>query len=249
MLLATDLDGTFLAGTSPDKQQLYRLIRDNKYIRLVFVTGRGLASVMPLLNDPAIPRPEFIISDVGATIVDGRTLEPVEPIQTAIEKKWPGSLKVLDHLKSVKGIEYQEVPQNRRCSFYANEQIITEQIKEKVNEIGCDLVYSANKYLDILPKSVNKGTSLINLVIHLGVDCNDVLVAGDTLNDLAMYECGFKGVVVGGAEEKLVEATKSYSNIYYPELPGAGGILLAMAHFGFTKPVLNTARLHADMSE
>jgi hydroxymethylpyrimidine pyrophosphatase-like HAD family hydrolase len=49
MLLATDLDGTFLGGKSSYKQQLYQLIRENKDIRLVFVTGRSLATVIPLL--------------------------------------------------------------------------------------------------------------------------------------------------------------------------------------------------------
>ena len=41
MLLATDLDGTFLGGKSLHKQLLYQFIRDQQDIRLVFVTGRG----------------------------------------------------------------------------------------------------------------------------------------------------------------------------------------------------------------
>src|SRR5262245_53375562 len=99
MLLATDLDGTFIGGKSIYKQQLYKMIRENKDICLVFVTGRGLETVIPLLNDPIIPNPDFIICDVGATVVNGYTLEPVDPIQSAIEKNWPGSLKILERLK------------------------------------------------------------------------------------------------------------------------------------------------------
>lgn len=91
LLLATDLDGTFLGGKSADKQQLYRVIRENPTVRLVFVTGRGLETVIPLLNDPVIPNPDYIICDVGATVVNGRTLEPIQPIQSEIENRWPGS--------------------------------------------------------------------------------------------------------------------------------------------------------------
>ena len=90
MLLATDLDGTFLGGDSEQRHQLYQLIASHPEIRLVFVTGRGLESVMPLLADPAIPKPEYIISDVGCTVVDGENLQPVYEVQQQVEDKWPG---------------------------------------------------------------------------------------------------------------------------------------------------------------
>ncbi|HRQ52257.1 MAG TPA: HAD family hydrolase, partial [Agriterribacter sp.] len=69
MLLATDLDGTFLGGRQADRLKLYRLIREQEKIRLMFVTGRGIESVMPLLDNPVIPDPDYIICDVGATIL------------------------------------------------------------------------------------------------------------------------------------------------------------------------------------
>ena len=58
MLLATDLDGTFLGGSQEQRQQLYQLIAAHPDIDLIFVTGRGLESVMPLLADPTIPQPD-----------------------------------------------------------------------------------------------------------------------------------------------------------------------------------------------
>ena len=85
MLLATDLDGTFLGGTSVQKEQLYRSITGNKAIQLVFVSGRGLATILPLFNEPFMPKPEFIICDVGDTILNGNKLQPIEPIHSLIE--------------------------------------------------------------------------------------------------------------------------------------------------------------------
>ena len=44
MLLATDLDGTFLAGDPDSRLKLYQLVVSHPEIQLVFVTGRGLES-------------------------------------------------------------------------------------------------------------------------------------------------------------------------------------------------------------
>lgn len=231
MLLATDLDGTFLGGKSLHKQQLYRLIRENMDACLVFVTGRGLESVIPILNDPIIPNPDYIICDVGATIVNGHTLEPVSSLQAEIEKIWPGRLKITESLKDVPGLIYQEVPQQRRCSFFAAEESVAETVADFVAGLDCDVIYSAGRFLDVLPNGINKGTSLTKLVDYLGVAPGEVLVAGDTLNDLAMYQCGYKGVVVGNSENKLIQATKGTGQIFYAEAAGAGGILEAISHF------------------
>src|SRR4051794_5413243 len=91
LLLATDLDGTFLGGSDLHKQLLYEQLSTRTDISVIFVTGRGLQSVMPLLNDPQIPNPSYIICDVGATVLNGATLDPVQPLQAQIESKWPGS--------------------------------------------------------------------------------------------------------------------------------------------------------------
>jgi glucosylglycerol-phosphate synthase len=236
MVLATDLDGTFLGGKSLHKQKLYRLIRKNKKVSLVFVTGRGLESVIPILNDPIIPNPDYIICDVGATIVNGHTLEPVEQLQNEIEKKWPGRRKITESLADLQALQYQEVPQQRRCSFLTNDPDLIEEVNNRVNKLDCDVIFSANKFLDILPKDVNKGSTLINLIQFLKVDPETVLVAGDTLNDLKMFECGFKGVVVGKAEQKLFDATSSIPETYQAEQEGAGGILEAMSRFDIFAP-------------
>ena len=79
LVLATDLDGTFLGGSNEDRQQLYRLIQEHPSIRLVFVTGRGVDSVVSVLDDPRIPTPDFIIGDVGATVVDALNASSIPP--------------------------------------------------------------------------------------------------------------------------------------------------------------------------
>ena len=106
MLLATDLDGTFLAGDTEERHQLYQLIARHPDIQLVFVTGRGLETVLPLLSDPSIPQPDYIICDVGATVCDGHTRQAVQPLQSQIEGRWPGEQAVA----AGKNITFQPAP-------------------------------------------------------------------------------------------------------------------------------------------
>lgn len=236
MILATDLDGTFLGGSNHHKEQLYSIIRENEDFRLIFVTGRGVESVLPLLNDPVIPRPDYIICDVGATVLDGHTLEPVQPIQNNIETKWPGKEPVMKLLEDVKGIRLQAVPQQRRCSFFYDDDRIKEKVGRLEKELDCDIILSANKFLDVLPSGVNKGSTLQQLCDLLRVPEQEVLVAGDTLNDLSLYGIGFKGVVVGEAEPALTEATYRLNGVFHADAAGAGGILEALNFYEDFKP-------------
>ena len=50
------------------------------------------------------------------------------------------------------------------------------------------------------------------------------------MNDLSFYETGYKGVVVGEAEELLLDAVSGLKSVYIAEKSGAGGILEAMAN-------------------
>ncbi|GGE13179.1 glucosylglycerol-phosphate synthase [Sphingobacterium cellulitidis] len=231
MLLATDLDGTFLGGSMEDRLKLYQIIKENKNIKLVFVTGRGLESVIPLLNDPTIPRPHFIIADVGATICDGATLIPVDPIQHEIESNWPSVYELQEDFSDIPGLEYQRVPQQRRCSYFYDLRTDLAEVRAIAELRKCEVVTSLGKYLDILPKGVNKGSTLKKLVDHLGFPESKVLVAGDTLNDLSLFHAGFQGVAVGRSEIALLEATESLLNVYQAHRPGAGGILECMEEY------------------
>ncbi|NLR61578.1 HAD-IIB family hydrolase [Chitinophaga polysaccharea] len=230
MLLATDLDGTFLGGTPEDKEKLYRLLHHNKEIQLVFVTGRGIRSVLNLLEDPALPRPEYIICDVGATVTHLPTLAAVEPVQSNIAARWPGD-HVRETMKKVRGLLHQEAQQQYRCSYYYDKETDIESAREIAASLQCDLVLSAGKYLDILPGGVNKGNTLQQLLEILVLPHHKILVAGDSMNDITMYETGFKGVVVGDSEAELVRRTAGMPHVLQAQRAGAGGILEAMAFF------------------
>jgi glucosylglycerol-phosphate synthase len=238
ILLATDLDGTFLAGTPELRRQLYRLVEMHPRIRVAWVTGRGVETVMPLLADPALPTPEFLICDVGATVLKSSGLQTIQPLQSRIEARWPGERAVEDAMARFNLLR-QDVPQQRRCSYECEPYRLASlrpELERVVAELGCDLLYSADRFLDVLPKGTNKGSTLRALVSELGLADSRVLVAGDTLNDLALFEHGFRGVCVHGSEPALLEAVSNRREVLCAHSPGCDGILEAFGHFSMLEP-------------
>ena len=245
IILATDIDGTFLfPESSSGTSDLYKLISENReQIVLIYVSGRGYESVMPMLNDPSLPVPDYIIADVGATILkrSGDAYAPMMPIQTEIADKWPGREAVLSRVSGITGLQVQEVPQERRCSFLYDSSTALHELESIADELGLAVLTSADKYLDFLPAGVSKGSSLKHLLRVEELDHEKVLVAGDTLNDLSLMQTGFRGVVVGNAEPALKKAVGAESGsaegarVYLASQEGPAGIMEAIHHHGFGK--------------
>lgn len=233
MILATDLDGTFLGGRPESRETLYRVLREADQATLIFVTGRGLDRIRPLVNDPSIPTPDYIIADVGATVVDGRTFEPIGPIQTRIESIWPGEDRVREALSRFEELVPQDVPMERRVSYLVADGEIPPGVREVVEEeLGCDILVSAGQFLDVLPPGVSKGSTLLALIERMGLPSDHVVVAGDTLNDLSLFECDLRGIVVGEAEPALVERVRENGDgsHFIASAAGCGGILEGLVH-------------------
>ena len=229
--LATDLDGTLLAGSAEARRQVSALFAESPDACLVFVTGRGLESILPLLSDPTVPTPDYIIADVGATVVHG-DLRPVEDLQLELGQRWPGAHAVLDALAGFPGLTRQNVPQERRCSFLCGAGAVTAELRAAVAALGCDLLLSAGCYLDVLPRGVGKGPALLRLAEVAGFNPATIVVAGDTLNDLSMFQTGLRGIVVGRAEPALVEQVGNHPLVHIAAGEGCDGILEGLVRHG-----------------
>jgi hydroxymethylpyrimidine pyrophosphatase-like HAD family hydrolase len=102
---------------------------------------------------------------------------------------------------------------------------------QKIQSAGFDCLLSAGRYLDVLPAGVAKGPTLVRLLRELALPTDRVLVAGDTMNDLSLFETGFNGVAVGNSEPDLLDAVARFPWVYQSPLPGAAGISDAIRHF------------------
>ncbi|SDW21430.1 HAD-IIB family hydrolase [Roseicitreum antarcticum] len=235
MVLATDLDGTFLGGSDADRKRLYAWLRDMAPdVRLIFVTGRDPAFIADLCRDGFVPTPEYVIGDVGTTIARVVTapgkvaIEPITALEAEISATWADcGDRARALLRDTPGMWEQSVPFRYRLSYQYDATFRPETV-DRVRELGVDVLISHGCFVDILPKGISKGPSLLRLLGHLSIPQDTVLVAGDTLNDLSMFQTGLHGAVVGGAEAELLAATKDLPRALHCTAIGAAGIIEAI---------------------
>lgn len=231
MVLATDLDGTFLGGRAEDREALYTWLRDHyPTVRLVFVSGRDPDFIAQLCADGGVPAPEYVIGDVGTTIArfDAGRVHPIAALEAPIVRRWHGMADLVrTRLAGVRGLWMQPTSFRHRLSYQYDDRFDAAALAV-LDGIEVDVLISHGCFVDILPKGVSKGPSLLRLLDHLKLPRARVLVAGDTLNDLSMFQTGLHGAVVGGAEVELLEATRDLPLAYHCRAVGAGGILEAI---------------------
>ncbi|MFF7457095.1 HAD-IIB family hydrolase [Kitasatospora sp. NPDC008115] len=233
-ILVTDLDGTLLGGSPDQRRRLRDALLRHPEVTPVFATGRGLASVREVLGDPLVPRPRWIIADVGATVVDGADLTPVAALQERLRAGWPGADRVRAALDRFPGLAYQhDVVQDGRCSYHLAPRHLTGGLTGAVEALGCAWVYSGGRYFDVLPPRASKGNALRALAGRLAWRPEQLLVAGDSLNDLSLYRLGAHAVVVGGAEPALLTDLAGDPRVLRPDLPGAAAIHAALEALGW----------------
>ncbi|MBK5926822.1 HAD-IIB family hydrolase [Rhodobaculum claviforme] len=231
-VLATDLDGTFLGGTPDMRRCLYDWIDGNRHeVGLIYVTGRDPA-FLPTIWDEGVPVPDYVVGDVGTTIaqVQGRVIAPIPALEADIAARWGDRADTVRALLAgAPGLREQDTPFRYRMSYHYDPAAFDPAVIPPVEALGLDVLISHECYLDVLPGGVSKGPSLLRLMDHLGLAQGRVLVAGDTLNDLSMFQTGLAGAVVGGSEPALLAAARDLPRAHVCTAPGAGGILEAIA--------------------
>ena len=238
LVLATDLDGTFLGGTDEARARLYGWIEANRdKVGLVFVTGRDPGFISGLTRKGGVPKPDFVVGDVGTTIAavdDRHMLDPIADLEAEIARAWADAgPRVQAALRGVAGLRVQSTLFRHRISYDMDPETFDARAFDIVAGLGLDALVSADRYFDVLPKGVSKGPSLLRLMTHLGVENRRVLVAGDTLNDLSMLTLGLPAVAVGNSEPALMARLDGHDHVHRAEGEGAAGIAEAILRFGY----------------
>lgn len=231
LLLAVDLDGTFLGGSDSDRRALYDLIgRSRDDIALLYVTGRDIEFAAGLAQRGEAPAPDMIIGDVGTSVVVAPDWTP-HAVEAWIDARWPGPQRAAEILTGRKNLALQRVFGGRRLSYFYSDAADAAQAAIEVEAEGYVALLSADVFFDVLPPGVNKGQTLLQVIAHEGFAHDRVLCAGDTLNDLSLFQTGLRGVAVGNSEPALREAVTDLSNVYCAQRHGAGGIVEAILRF------------------
>jgi hydroxymethylpyrimidine pyrophosphatase-like HAD family hydrolase len=238
LVLVTDLDGTLLDGPPRWRRRLYGWLEERRQQVLhVYCTGRDLESVAGLLEAEAamgLRAPHLVIGDVGSTVACGVSLEPLPLAVEPIEARWRGKPELLlPLLADIPGLSPQPITSHRRLAYEVDVEILDPANLAPLQAHGVDCLISGNRYLDVLPAGVNKGSTLLTLLGWLEIGSERVVTAGDSLNDLAMFETGLPGVMVGNAESALVEALPRLPATYRARGEGCEGIVEGLCRFGF----------------
>ncbi|WP_158583004.1 HAD-IIB family hydrolase [Lysinibacillus yapensis] len=231
-ILATDLDNT-LVGHNEKLEQLWTYFQSqNIDISLIYITGRHFSSAMDLIEQQNLPKPNILVCDVGATIYIGPDLKEDDQWRIITSADWNPDL-ILRVTNQYEAFERQPLPNDYRLSFTVlNNPGCVKEVEETLNlySLAFHLIYSSNKDVDILPSHTNKGAALKYVLEKYAPENPNILIAGDSGNDVDMMKLGLPSVIVGNSQNEL----RRYSylpNVYLANESFASGIQEGWSYF------------------
>jgi mannosylfructose-6-phosphate phosphatase len=225
--LVSDVDNTLLG----DDEALARFAEwyesRRGSMRLVYNSGRFYSSVVASIDSTALPEPDAVIGGVGTEIrfyPDGRSLEA-----------WPAQFAgyeasaVRECLARFAELAPQplELQSRWKTSYFVDgappEFLARLKRRLQAEGLAVELIYSSRRDLDVLPAAANKGSAAAFLAEHWNLAREKVMASGDSGNDLALFQQGFRGIVVANAHAEL-KALRG-ENVYHSPHAHAAGVL------------------------
>lgn len=230
-LLATDLDGTFVGDKAGLKNLLSHYGTLKEPISLAYITGRHRASAAQLIYEESLPIPDLLITDVGTVIYAGPDFSEDEEWKKKMTVEWYPD-EIIKIAKNIPGLTCQNLPHKRRVSFHSKGSLPAKALEAKLlkKHIPHTFIFSSNRDVDILPQGGGKGEALKFSIEKYVEDEANILVAGDSGNDLDMLQSGYPAVIVSNARAELAEI-KENDMLFRAKYPYAQGILEAWQHF------------------
>jgi sucrose-phosphate synthase len=213
------------------------LLKESRdWIGFGVATGRSLGSATEYLEQIGIELPDVIISSVGTEIYYGKKFQYGQGWDTHIKHRWNRD-KIVNLLKRFPFLEYQQETNQRSFKISYNMKPAKDRlpsIHKLLLENRCryNLIYSHEKYLDILPYRASKGKAIRYLSYKWEIPLGNFLVCGDSGNDEEMLRGEPLAVVVGNYSQEL-EKLKGARNVYFASGEYAAGILEGINHYQF----------------
>jgi sucrose-6-phosphatase len=231
--------GGILKGSSQEAiRRLHKRIRQVRdSVILVYSTGRALPEILEDLDENNLLQPDYLISSSGTEI---HRLPGEYPQDEWFQYIRPGFKReeILQFVaEQFTHLEYQpDVYQTSLKISYQLKDAKPEQLDGiRIALLEADmpakLVYSSDLYLDIIPERAGTGTALKFLVDSLVLMPNQVFVAGNSGNDVGLFQYGFRGIVVANASHELKEEVELRA--YFSHRSYAAGLLEGLEHYRF----------------
>jgi HAD superfamily hydrolase (TIGR01484 family) len=263
-VLATDMDGTFipLEGNEENRHDLQRLCAEIKRceLSLVYVTGRDYTLVLDAVVSHELPKPQWLICDVGTSIYknapegnDSDSRHQILDSYHAHLAEIVGSFevrKLAELLSDISELRLQEDNKQGpfKLSYYCRASLLgelTTRLSRLIAEKGVPyrIIASVDPFtdeglIDLLPENVSKDYALCWWIEHTGRDKDSIVFAGDSGNDLAALTAGYRSIVVANADDEVVRAAASAhrsagwtDRLFIAEKPATSGVLEGLQYF------------------
>ncbi len=222
LLLCTDLDRTLLPnGPQPESAQAraaFRRVADQPWIKLAYVSGRYLSLVEDAIDEYQLPKPDYVVTDVGTRIhhhADG-DWQPWPEWETEISPGWPGRDPLFELFQDLPELRLQEAGKQSafKLSYYlpmgADFAALDRHMRERLRGKGFEvnLTWSLDEpaelgLLDVLPTGATKLHAVEYLRTSLQLPRERVLFAGDSGNDLPALSSALPAVLVANASAEV----------------------------------------------
>lgn len=223
-LLATDLDRTLLPNgeppESPGARDLLRAFVEAEALPLAYVTGRRLALVEAAIVEYDVPRPDWVIADVGSSLFewDGDSWRPSAEWSAWLAEDWPGKegTDLAPLFEGDDDLHLQEPAAQgpHKLSYFTELEVDSDSLRRRLlarldaEKLRSQVVYSVDEgaqvgLIDVLPARSSKRGALEFLVQREGFAPDAVLFAGDSGNDLEVLLSPTPAVLVANADSGL----------------------------------------------
>lgn len=239
--LFTDIDNTLIGGEKKDLERLLHILKKNcRYMGFAVVTGRSIDSAEECLKNHNVFVPDVIISSVGTEIYYGKKRLYDPGWDTHLLNKWERE-KIQKLLSQLDFLTYQEENHQRKFKISYYMEPSKDQLTEihdllTRNKCRYNLIYSGDKYLDIIPYRASKGKAIRYISYKWEIPLEHIITCGDSGNDEEMLRGELLGVVVGNYEKEL-ETLKGLRKIYFAQNQYSAGIIEGLDHYRLPQEV------------
>lgn len=245
-IVASDIDGT-LTGDDAALQSLREQIglkRRGGDLFFIVSTGRRYPHVRSGLASEGLPEPDAIVCQVGTEIYEAPFTEDATPLASwhDHQRRQYSADEALAFFDGIPGLRVQPALYNTdlKMSAYLDDcpdpDAAAAEVQRRALAKGdrYQVVYSSGRDLDVLPAAAGKGNAIRFLAEHKGFDPDKVIVAGDTGNDIGMFERFERGIVVANAQPELIDYARSRtdSSFFIATRPFAAGVAEGLSHYG-----------------
>jgi sucrose-6F-phosphate phosphohydrolase len=225
-LLICDLDDT-ITGDKKGLRKFNKILTSNKFC-LVYSSGRFKSSIISLIENDSLVKPDVIIANLGTEIYYAPDWEKDEDWENIVKKSW-NKEKIISILD-----DFNLLPQPYKKKFvipyYAEKDTIVEKIKSKVEICSAKVVYSGAHYLDIIPNNAGKGNAAKYLRKKFKMP---IICCGDSENDEDMLKKSDYGILVGNAPVHLHREMLKYFHVYVAKSFYVMGVIEGLLYHRF----------------